>query len=72
MHMHIKCNIQWVSAYSTRFGQIMFTWNSHASLKEASPSAGKNTKGSFSAMLWADAIHTAGSSCLREINKNPK
>ena len=50
----------------------MFTWNSHASLKEASPSAGKNTKGSFSGMLWADAIHTAGSSCLREINKNPK
>ena len=37
----------------------MLTWNSHASLKEASPSAGENAKVSYSDMLWADAIHTA-------------
>ena len=32
-HMRIKRNIQRVCAYSFRFGQIMFTWKSHAGLK---------------------------------------
>ena len=32
-HMRIKRNIQRVCTYSFRFGQIMFTWKSHAGLK---------------------------------------
>ena len=31
-HMRIKRNIQRVCAYSFRFGQILFTWKSHAGL----------------------------------------